>query len=352
MDAVPSGGVPPDVALPLDVSLPEGIGAVVVDVSFPEGIVVVDVSLPVCSAVADPSTVNVAVVLAPVPSVTIISWSPAVASAGMFAVVENVPALSVVALPASRLEPSKLKVSAWLGAKPLPSMVTWSPAAPLLGVTPARGASVGGAVDVSFSGGVVGVVDVSLPEGVVSFPDGDGGNVGIVSLPVCSGVPGVSSEGASGVAPSSSSPTANTPSTVILTVPSSCLSWLTFISLAVNPVPSMVTFALESAVGDMFTDDEKLLSPVVVVVVCSAAPCSGWGAVVVICAAALLAINAGTATALKIARPTMVASIVYFFWLNMYVQAIFTHAVKLRDSADRCFQHLRRAVSRSSALVS
>jgi hypothetical protein len=41
----------------------------------------------------------------------------------------------------------------------------------------------------------------------------------------------------------------------------------------------------------------------------------------------------------------MVASAAYFFSPNMYVQADFTHAVKLRDSADRCFQHLWRTVS-------
>jgi hypothetical protein len=291
------------------------------DVSFP-------VWFPVCPVDdADSATVNVAVVLAPVPSVTFTWWSPLAASAGIVAVAENVPMLSVVALPASRLEPSKLKVSAWFGVKPLPLMLTWLPAAPLLGNTPAKGASLGGN-DVSFAGGII--VDVSLLDGA--------GDVVVSLLPNC---PGVSTppEGAAGMA---SLPTLNTPSTVILTVPSACLSWLTFICLAVSPLPSMVTLALESAVGDMFTDDEKLLLPPVVDDVWfPAAPCSGG----VICAAALLAINAGTATALKIARPTMVANAAYFFSPNMYVQADFTHAVKLRDSADRCFQHLWRTVS-------
>jgi hypothetical protein len=284
---------PPEVVVPA-VELPPVLGEVVVVWALP----VPSMSL------SEGDTVKGVDAVLPAPSDATIWCSPGLVPAGITTWMMNVPVVLVTPVPVAppvtgvvlRETPSMAMVTCWPLAKPEPTMVTVSPASPLLGVAIILALPVG-CVPVE----PVVVVDVPLlkpgppstrlwlsappevafeavppeicPPGA-TFADAPPPPPPIVALPPAVVVPAVPAlllppavVDAAGACP----PTAKVPWMVTLNELLPCISWSTMLPCTVMPVPRIVTLRVAPSAGFRFTTllkppPEAVFAPVAVLV--------------------------------------------------------------------------------------
>lgn len=312
--------------------------------------------------------------LAPLSSVAMISWSPAVTFAGMVVEIVNEPLALVfmVEFVSSEL-PSIARVTFW----PLPKLEpTISSSPPLLTDVCVRTMD---AIPIPGVDAVTlpGMAAVSLPGGAGRVSLSDGGaccnavvlpavelppipctvNVAVAFSPALlaafiSWSPSVALAGMSAVM--ENSPVANC---IMLPVRMYLSSNVNLnVCPGENPVPSMVTLVpVPPDAGFKVIDSAKVVSLPAGAAAevpfddCDVSLPEGGmeevsllpGVVVVfpggICAAALLAVNPGATATPRIARPTATASTMYRVVSNILYQHEFLYLRQLRYSVDRCF---------------
>lgn len=235
-----------------------------------EGVVVWAFSVPSMS-LSERDTVNVVVAVLPAPSDAIIWRSPLFAVSGTVTCATNVPELAITVLPAASSPvaaaafmgvPSIVMVTVWPSAKPVPMMVTLSPASPLLGVAIIEAlpviwdppAPVVAPPDVVALLPVPAVVEpvpgVVVPAPVLPLvvPEVAPPDV-VVPLPAVDACP----------------PRVKVPWIITLNESSPSISWSTTLPCTVMPVPLIVTLSVAPSAGTKFTVFENPPFEVVVV---------------------------------------------------------------------------------------